>query len=232
MPSSGNSNPEREQRIFDAAAELFAHYGYAKTTIDDIAERAGVSKGAVYLHFRSKDDLLDRLLLRLSDQMMEDLIKQIESDPQGMTLFTLYRYSMLAVKTNPLLRALYIQDKRVLGDYLRRLQNAKLTKQTSTFTKEFIEQFQRAGLVREDVNLRALAYVLQAIRYGVLLMDDQTMGSETATVEEIGETIGYMLQTSFGTEKGNSEAGKQAFLLLFAQAKEVFEQMGKARGND
>ncbi len=50
-----SSNPERAQRILDAAANLIAHYGYDKTTVDDIARAAGVSKGAIYLHYRSKE---------------------------------------------------------------------------------------------------------------------------------------------------------------------------------
>ena len=56
------ADPDREQRILDAAADLIAHFGYDKTTVDDIARRAGVSKGAIYLHFKSKDDLFEGLL--------------------------------------------------------------------------------------------------------------------------------------------------------------------------
>ena len=55
---------EREERILTAAAELFVHYGYDKTTVDDIARAAGVSKGTIYLHFAGKDDLLEGLVVR------------------------------------------------------------------------------------------------------------------------------------------------------------------------
>ncbi|MEM7028378.1 MAG: helix-turn-helix domain-containing protein, partial [Chloroflexota bacterium] len=40
-----SDNKEREERILDAASNLFVHYGYDKTTVDDIAREAGVSKG-------------------------------------------------------------------------------------------------------------------------------------------------------------------------------------------
>ena len=62
MPKSDNE--QREQRILDAALDLFVHYGYDKTTVSDIAHEAGVSKGAIYLHFESKDDLFEALLIR------------------------------------------------------------------------------------------------------------------------------------------------------------------------
>jgi AcrR family transcriptional regulator len=44
--------------LIDAAAELFAERGYWGVSLDEIAERAGVTKGAVYSNFESKDDLL------------------------------------------------------------------------------------------------------------------------------------------------------------------------------
>jgi TetR/AcrR family acrAB operon transcriptional repressor len=225
LPSDGSSNPEREQRIFDAAAELFAHYGYAKTTIDDIAASAGVSKGAVYLHFRSKDELLDRLIIRESERLIDDLMKRLEHDPQGITLFTLYRHSMVAANENPLIRAIYLQDRRVLGDYLRRAEKTPVFQQRTMFGTEFIAHFQRAGLVRPEVNPETLAYVLMAIRHGFLTIEDYAPGTSQPPLEEIGELIGDMLQKSFGAEAGNSEEGKQALLNLFEQGREMLRQM-------
>jgi TetR/AcrR family transcriptional regulator, fatty acid metabolism regulator protein len=49
---------ERERLILDAAEELLAEKGYHEMSIDEIAARVGVSKGAVYLHFSSKEELL------------------------------------------------------------------------------------------------------------------------------------------------------------------------------
>jgi AcrR family transcriptional regulator len=48
--------------IEDAARRLFGSRGFADTTIDDIAEKAGVAKGAVYHHFSSKEDIFTRVL--------------------------------------------------------------------------------------------------------------------------------------------------------------------------
>jgi AcrR family transcriptional regulator len=48
--------------IHIAARELFAKRGFTATTIDDIAKRAGVAKGAVYHHFGSKDEIFERVL--------------------------------------------------------------------------------------------------------------------------------------------------------------------------
>jgi AcrR family transcriptional regulator len=48
--------------IHAAARELFAKKGFAATTMDDIASRAGVAKGAVYHHFGSKEEIFERVL--------------------------------------------------------------------------------------------------------------------------------------------------------------------------
>jgi AcrR family transcriptional regulator len=49
---------ERERLVLDAAEELLAEKGYHEMSIDEIAARVGVSKGTVYLHFSSKEELV------------------------------------------------------------------------------------------------------------------------------------------------------------------------------
>jgi AcrR family transcriptional regulator len=63
----------REELILDAAERLLARYGYRKMTIDDLAREAGIGKGTVYLHFRSKEDVvlshMDRIVNRVMAQL-------------------------------------------------------------------------------------------------------------------------------------------------------------------
>jgi AcrR family transcriptional regulator len=49
-------------RILDAALELFSEHGFDGTTLQQIADRLGFTKAALYYHFRSKDDLLRALI--------------------------------------------------------------------------------------------------------------------------------------------------------------------------
>jgi AcrR family transcriptional regulator len=48
---------ERRKAIIDAAEELFSRKGYGETTMQEIAEQAGMAKGSLYLHFKSKEEL-------------------------------------------------------------------------------------------------------------------------------------------------------------------------------
>lgn len=49
-------------RILNQAKRLFLERGYHGTSIDDITEAAGLTKGALYWHFESKEDLLKRII--------------------------------------------------------------------------------------------------------------------------------------------------------------------------
>ncbi|WP_436775890.1 TetR/AcrR family transcriptional regulator [Yinghuangia sp. YIM S09857] len=49
-------------KVLGAAVELFAEQGFAGTSLQAIADRVGVTKAALYYHFRTKDELLDALL--------------------------------------------------------------------------------------------------------------------------------------------------------------------------
>ncbi|WML46621.1 TetR/AcrR family transcriptional regulator [Neobacillus sp. PS3-34] len=59
--------PEKEQLIIESGLKLFAHKGFSSTSIQEIATESGISKGAFYLHFKSKDDLLLAILKNIFD---------------------------------------------------------------------------------------------------------------------------------------------------------------------
>ena len=72
-----NKYPEETQRkILDVSFRLFTQKGYDHTTIQDIVDALGMSKGAVYHHFKSKEDILDHLYDRYYvDSKMFDLLE-------------------------------------------------------------------------------------------------------------------------------------------------------------
>lgn len=70
---------EREtirERLIAAGRGLFSRYGLKKTTVEEIARRAGVAKGTFYLFFPSKEALYAEVLLREAPQMMRKLIAE------------------------------------------------------------------------------------------------------------------------------------------------------------
>jgi AcrR family transcriptional regulator len=55
---SPGSSQRKQLRILEAATELFIRQGYRRTSVDQIARESGVAKGTVYLHFKTKAELL------------------------------------------------------------------------------------------------------------------------------------------------------------------------------
>ncbi|MFI5755325.1 TetR/AcrR family transcriptional regulator [Streptomyces sp. NPDC051569] len=62
MDSSSSRRRATRQKLYEAAVTLIAEQGFSATTVDEIAERAGVAKGTVYYNFKSKTDLFEELL--------------------------------------------------------------------------------------------------------------------------------------------------------------------------
>ena len=64
---------ERRQSILRAAREVFFEHGFHRATVDNVAGRAEISKGTVYLYFESKETILAHLLLEGLDELIGEL---------------------------------------------------------------------------------------------------------------------------------------------------------------
>lgn len=64
LPSHQRRKSDRPDELLDAALTLFVEHGFAATRMEDVAQRAGVSKGTVYLYWSSKEDLLRAVIQR------------------------------------------------------------------------------------------------------------------------------------------------------------------------
>lgn len=65
------ATPRTSDRVLREAARLFARRGFHGTTIEDLGAACGISGPAVYKHFASKDEVLARLLVGISEQLLE-----------------------------------------------------------------------------------------------------------------------------------------------------------------
>ena len=69
---------DRPAEITEAALAAFAEKGYAATRVDEVARRAGVSKGLLYLYFKTKEDLFKAVIRSFLSPRIDALIKNIE----------------------------------------------------------------------------------------------------------------------------------------------------------
>ncbi len=74
-------NAEKYQRILDAAVAVFADKGFSNSRISDIADRAGVADGTVYLYFKNKEEILMTAINTAFDAFMTHARTEIEKLP-------------------------------------------------------------------------------------------------------------------------------------------------------
>jgi TetR/AcrR family acrAB operon transcriptional repressor len=77
---------ETRNRILDAAEDIFHAHGVSRTSLADVADRAHVSRGAIYWHFRNKSDLFDAMCERVRlpmEEMAASAQDERQADPLG-----------------------------------------------------------------------------------------------------------------------------------------------------
>lgn len=151
---------QRRRQLFSVALELFAHGGYRATTMDDIAEKAGVTKPLLYQHFSSKR----ALYLELVDSIAHDLLVAIQlavadaDGPRQQVELGFAAYFRLVVSHEAEFRLLYGRDHaddEELGRALRTVEDA---------IAEAIDPLINAGL--DDDHRRLLAYGIVGMAEG------------------------------------------------------------------
>ncbi|KAA6224241.1 TetR/AcrR family transcriptional regulator [Streptomyces albofaciens JCM 4342] len=104
------------RKLFDAAVTLIAEQGFSATTVDEIAERAGVAKGTVYYNFASKNVLYEELLrdgvdlLATSLQEAADRAVRAEGGTRVDALDAMIRAGLDFIAGSPSLTQLYVAE--------------------------------------------------------------------------------------------------------------------------
>lgn len=162
---------DRSVRMLDAAGELLLAHGYRRVTIDDVARRAGVGKGTVYLHWASKLELFAAVLLRDSVRITRGMRAALHADPAEVLLHRSLRRSLLLVAERPLTWAMHNGDTEILGEIVEATRTGSvLTGDSAEFGTAQYALLHRHGLLADDpATTPDLAYRLHATVVGFFL---------------------------------------------------------------
>ncbi len=157
---------EAKTRILKAANQVFNEKGYRQATMDDVAKKIGVSKGALYLYFPSKEDLFEAIC-RTQPLALKEILYSSFSDgknPVG-SASGFFDKMLKQYGSNPGLGfEIFSEASRNPG--LRRV----LRKTQDEFTEiltGFLEQMRKKQLVSGDLDLVSLARALIALYNGL-----------------------------------------------------------------
>lgn len=168
---------EAKKTILQTAAEVFSEKGYHEATMDDVAEKLGVSKGAVYQYFPSKDVLFQELCGNAAKKVEEMLRtnftgptvrdsaeRYIDAELDKMTRGQLLFEALAEAPRNPAL------SRVVRGNYTA----------CSLVLKNFLDGLKDAGELKRDVDTVSAVRFLIALRHGVLVSFVQGLGRQEA----------------------------------------------------
>lgn len=186
----------REQLLLDATAQLLIRHGYDKTTIADVAAQAGVAKGAVYLHFRSKEALFDALLLREMQRFTQRWVEAVQAEPEGGRIGALFRSALRELCANALLSALLRADAQVLGSALRRPGTRLQAGRSPLGRQVFVQALQAAGGIRAELDPAVAAQILGLLSGGLVQLAAQ-QDATPATREALLDGIADLLERAF-----------------------------------
>ncbi len=159
-------------RILKAALDLFVEKGYERTTFEDVAERIGLSKGAVYWHFKSKPDLLTQLVVRMTKLHTEEL-GRVLSEPG----------SLDELRAHFVQRADFVVRKPVNRKFFRMMTRLdwsaskfapvkcrirQLENNIFTVIERTLDTLQHRGEVRKGVDVTVVTAVLGAMWLGLI----------------------------------------------------------------
>lgn len=161
---------EKSARILTAAEELVLKRGFKGVTIAEIAEKAHVGKGTLYLYWSTKEDLFLAVLVRNLVAVLDEHIDATTADPDLALPHRLFPRLVRSVLQRPLARALQTDDAELLGALADHPRSRELVRAQGApaIIEALIPVWRRHGLARTDWEPEAQAYALQTLTVGYL----------------------------------------------------------------
>jgi TetR/AcrR family transcriptional regulator, fatty acid metabolism regulator protein len=151
---------DKRRRILDAAVSVFARKGYFAARVSDVARKAGVADGTIYLYFRGKEDIL----VRLFDEVMSEHVAKAREAVHTLSsapdrLLAIAERHLAVLGDNRDLAAVFQVELRQSTRFMERF-TASWLRDYFELLDEVFAAGQRDGTLRADVNRKVAAKML------------------------------------------------------------------------
>jgi AcrR family transcriptional regulator len=157
------------ERILDAAQQRFLLAGIRRTTMDDIAEAAGLGRATLYRRFAGRDDIVLATIAREFERFAHAVEEQMHAfdDPRDRFIEGFVAI-VHAAHTHPLLSRLLEVDPDLVLPFLTR-QGGVILSFNRTFLADHLRTGQRYGVIREDLDPDEVAELSVRVCHSLLL---------------------------------------------------------------
>ena len=170
---SANGKENTTRRILECALRLFVINGYSGTSVDEIAAAVGMTKGAVYFNFRSKEDMLNKLLDEAEKIIVDGAIAAVaQAAPtaiEKLVVFMNHQASVALSHTHHLLM-LILMSIEFFGSNTETEVKVRATyRRLYSCIENIIHLGQVEGTIRKDIRSYDLTSIVMAEHDGVLI---------------------------------------------------------------
>ena len=212
---ASSSQLNRRERLLESAASLFSRWGFDKTSVDDIAREAGISKGAVYLEFPNKDALFKAVMHWEFARYMQDWLRRFQKDHGDWSFARMIQHSIAAVDSNPFVKALLMRDQRLFGNFLQR--DKELFRLAISARSELFSQLQEAGTMRDDIPAPVLAYLVSVTGYGLIAGNEVVPDENKVPFEEAIQAWGLLLDSALAPPRAQNRSVARTLLISMVE---------------
>lgn len=191
---------ERKEEILDAAEKLFGTKGFDNTSTNDILTEVGIARGTLYYHFKSKEEILDGVIRRMTERMMTEAKKIVRN--RELPLLERFTKAILSLNVESQIGYEVMEQVHRPQNALmhRKMQKMLLTGINPIFT-ELIEEGVRKGICHTDYPEEA---VEMTMLYANTAFDSLDM-ADLNQAEKEKKIAGFIYNTErlLGMEKGS-----------------------------
>jgi AcrR family transcriptional regulator len=208
---------QREERILAATAQLVEQFGYKKTTIDDIARKAGVGKGTIYLHWKTREDLFMALLMHEMKTLIAGFLNHLIEDPDRATLRSIIHYAISMTLQRSLVKSLVKGDTEMVVPILHTRAGTDIIEMRMQSGRAFLGLLRHYGLMRTDQDIDTQIKRMVAITMGFFVSSEYVPEELRFDEDEIASTLADIMHDIFEPpEPPPSEAVQEVARLMIS----------------
>lgn len=191
---------ERRNEILDTAERLFVSKGYMKATVNDILQEIGIAKGTFYHYFKSKEEVMDAIIMRIIHEDVA-VAKKIASDSNIPVLDKLFQILMSQVpKTGG--------NKEKMIEQFHQPNNAEMHQKSlvqailhlTPILTDVIKQGIKGNIFQTDYPQETIEFLLASAQ---VIFDEGLFHWQPHEVMQRAKAFISIMETTLGAEKGS-----------------------------
>ena len=220
----GVGRQERADRILDSARDLLLRWGYRRVTIDELAAHAGVGKGTIYLHWRSREEVFHAVSSREAAHLTDAVVGGLRDDPAEVALHRYLRRLFVEAMDRPVLRALYTRDADTLDRFLAAANHQRLEESKLGVNRDYLGVLAAERMLRPELCPTDLDYTLPVIVFGFFAAEPFLPPAIELSLQQKADQLADTIRRAF---EPPTSPTKDTLKRAAAKAIPIFERLAR-----